>query len=490
MSQFFEIYKTFSVVEKKNFTTFLKKRNRRGDAKNLELLRLLERNETKGLDVKLYGKPAKGAFHALSKRLSDALVDFVASNSFADETSKELEAMKLLLASRIFFEQKMSDIAFKTIQRSESKAFETDNYAILNEIYHTKIQYAHLNTQWVLSELIKAAERNRRLLVQDMQLNMAYAKIKSELTYNTSASVSTIVSSAFSEFQLEITEDLTYKSLYQLMEITATTAKLQRDFYTISPFMRTVFARVEEKGEVAEKYTYYYLNIRCLMAVTDFRNKDFDASKTQIEHIEAMLSKSKKAYQQLFSGKLEQLKALNESYTGNIEKAIALLSNAADTSLTNKLLLVMCFFQKAAYQKAYGLMLTMAHTDDWYLKKMDWPWVLKKNIVEILLLIELDKLDLVMNRFQRFSRRFHKKLKEEGEERVLVFMALAKEYYESPEVVTTSSFKAKVEDSFEWLGREQEDIFVMSFYAWLKAKMENRDLYEVTLELVNAKANL
>ncbi len=57
-------------------------------------------------------------------------------------------------------------------------------------------------------------------------------------------------------------------------------------------------------------------------------------------------------------------------------------------------------------------------------------------------------------------------------------------YYENPKAVTTSTFKETVESSFIWIGTEQEDIFVMSFYAWLKAKMEQRDIYTVTLELV------
>lgn len=71
-----------------------------------------------------------------------------------------------------------------------------------------------------------------------------------------------------------------------------------------------------------------------------------------------------------------------------------------------------------------------------------------------------------------------------GETRVLTFVRLIERYYENPKLVTSNDFKDEVEKSFEWLGKEQEDIFVMSFYAWLKAKMENKNLYTVTLELV------
>lgn len=194
---------------------------------------------------------------------------------------------------------------------------------------------------------------------------------------------------------------------------------------------------------------------------------------------------SKKSLKNVFSEKLTMLSALNETYTGNIELGVALLRRDVTASLDKNLLLIMCLFQKELYSKAYKKLLSLNRTDDWYQKKMGWIWMIKKNIIEILLLIELDKLDIVLIRLERFSKKFTKLLIKNGEERVLTFIGLTKEYYEFPELVSSEGFKNKVETSFEWIGREQEDIFVMSFYSWLKAKMEKRNLYEVTLELVS-----
>jgi len=97
----------------------------------------------------------------------------------------------------------------------------------------------------------------------------------------------------------------------------------------------------------------------------------------------------------------------------------------------------------------------------------------KKNILELLLLIELDKQDLVFLRLERFKRRFSKKLKQLREKRVLTFIELVTLYYNNPKEVVSLAFAKEVEKSFVWLEKEHEDIFVMSFYAWLKAKMED-----------------
>lgn len=484
MNTILAIWDTLSDKDKKEFLNFLAKKNRRGDTKNSTLIKLIASGKSKDLDLLLYGKPSKGAFNALCKRVQDSLIEFVASKSFAEETSEELEVLKLLLAARIFFEQKLYQVAFKTLEKAEVLAEHIDNYALLDEIYHTKIQYSYLNPKWELTHIVKAYEHNKKLSQQDFQLTMAYARIKSELKKKTKESIQELVVKTFMEFDLKINEDLTNKSLYQLMEITATTAKLQNDFYRVSPFMIELYGVLQKKGEVPEKHKYYHLNILYLMAVTAFRNKKFESSKEFVSKIIYILDESSRAYVKGFEDKVNQLQALNEVYTGNIAGGYDLLVHGKEHTLNTQLLLLMCLFQQSEFAKAYGYFKKLNRTDNWYEKKMGWIWVLKKNIIEILLLIELDKLDMVLIRLQRFSRNFNKRLDEIGEQRVLVFMDFVKTYYENPTIAVSDEFKEQVEGSFNWIGREQEDIFVMSFYAWLKSKMENRNLYEVTLELV------
>lgn len=481
------IIDTLSTEEQQEFLGTLKKKTRRSDAKNGMLFKLIASGHTNDLDVRLYGKPSKNAYHALCKRLQDSLIDFVASKSFLGETSEELEILKLLLASRIFFEQKQLKVAIKTLEKAEKKALQTDLYSILNEIYQTKTQYAHLNGNWILSEVITASEQNMRSFQQELQLNRAYAAIKSELKNKGTRTINERIIAAFSRFHIQIDETLTYKSLFQLMEITTTSAKLQRDFYTVSPFMVEIYGLIAKKGTPTEKHRFYHIKILNLMAVNSFRNKQFQESGRFAEAMEVEMRKEKKRYYRRFEEKLKLIRALNLNYTGHPDKAIDVLKSFEGHSYDIELIRAMCFFQQGDFSRVYIIIKGFVHSDDWYEKKMDWMWVLKKNIMEILVLIELDHFDLVLLRIQRFKRRFSKQLGQIGEKRVLTFIRLIENFYESPKVVTTDDFKDKVENSFEWLGKDQEDIFVMSFYAWLKAKMENKNLYGITLELVGQR---
>lgn len=476
-----------SQEEKQEFLLQLNRKNRRTDTKNGKLFKLIDSGKTENIDQILYGKPAKNSYHALCKRLQDNLIDFIASKSFAGETSEELEILKLLLASRIFFERKQFKIAFKTLEKSEKLAKETDMYSILNEIYHTKIQYAHLSSRLILSESIQASEENMLLYQQDFNLNRAYALIKAELKNGKNASVNEIIQDAFSKFHIKVNTALTYKSLFQLMELTATAAKMQSDYYSVSPFMLELYSIVSKKKNLQDKHRYYHISILNLLAITRFRNKKFAISMEFAQQMEIEMTKENNSHYKRFKEKLATLKALNYNYTGDYEKAIVILKDFKDDSLDMKLLLSMCLFQQCNFSEAYQIIKDLNHSDKWYEKKLGWVWVVKKNLIEILLLTELDKLDLVLNRLHQFKRKFSMKLQERGEDRVLTFVRLISRYYENPKQVIHQEFKNEVKNSFKWLGTEQEDIFVMSFYAWLKSKMESENLYKVTLELAGEK---
>jgi tetratricopeptide (TPR) repeat protein len=248
--------------------------------------------------------------------------------------------------------------------------------------------------------------------------------------------------------------------------------------------MFEMYDLVSQKSNLKDKHRYYHLSILNLLAVTQFRNKKFAASMKFTKELQVEMEKDNKSYYKRFAERLATMKALNYNYTGRPKEAIELLTDFKETSLDVQLLIAMCLFQQGEFSEAYQIIKKLRHSDTWYEKKMGWVWVVKKNLIEILLLTELDRLDLVLVRLQQFKRKFSKQLQDRGEKRVLTFVKLISRYYENPEQVVKEEFKAEVENSFEWLGKEQEDIFVMSFYAWLKSKMEKENLYRITLKLV------
>jgi len=150
----------------------------------------------------------------------------------------------------------------------------------------------------------------------------------------------------------------------------------------------------------------------------------------------------------------------------------------------------MIYFQKGDLEKARQIYTKFYHTDNWYIQKVGKEWLIKKNLIEILLHIELQNIDLVESRLLSFKRNYFKFLQEINQKRAITYLNLVHEYFKAPETISSLEFKNKVENSFEWVGGQHEDIFVMSFYAWLKSKIEKEDLYHTTLKLVQLSQNV
>ena len=203
-----------------------------------------------------------------------------------------------------------------------------------------------------------------------------------------------------------------------------------------------------------------------------------------------MNEKQKKHYNN-FKLKYNLLLSLNLNFTNKQNDAIVLLTPLAtvkhadiETLLDIRLSLVMFYFQKNDLKNASNLFSKFYHTDKWYTEKAGKEWVIKKHLIDILLQIELKNIDLVESRLLSFKRNHSKYMKNISQQRALTYLTLVEDCYKTPERVTSVAFKDKVENAFTWIDKTKEDIFVMSFYAWLKSKMENKPLYTTTLNLI------
>lgn len=492
-----EIIRTFSLDDRQQFVQFLIKKNKRNDTKNIQLFQLLLEDHLTfdEIALELYGNKNKDALYALRKRLYHSVIDFTANQSLEDEGSIDMQIIKYLLVSRNYLANNHYKTAYKILDKAESMASQHQLYPLLTEIYHTKIQYAYKNKQVDLEELTRKFKENQELHRVDEELNIAYAKIRktiNEVTFQGKVlDFQEMVSSIFEEHNININETLSFKSLYQLITIVSISAFASKDYYKIESFLLSTY-EILKNHQSKEKQLLYHIHVVYAIANTLFRNKKFDQSFQYLELMhELMLSKRKKYYA-LFRLKYHLLMGLNQNYSGNQDKAIQIFEGFVQKShpdisalLDIYLSLIMCYFQKDEFKKAMRLFSEFYHTDKWYIQKGGQEWTMKKNLIEILLHLELGNVDLFESRLLSFKRSYFDYLKKAGQNRVITYMSLVEDYYRDPKQVTSQAFFEKVESSFDFVSSEYEDIFVMSFYAWLKSKMEGNPLYETTLNLVN-----
>ena len=164
-----QIVTSFSAEEKQQFIHYLQKKNKRNDAKNVQLFKLLSEGKQDIISIsqKIYRCQNNDALYALRKRLYRSVIDFTANQALQDENSIDMEVSKYLLAARNFFIKGHYTTAHKILDKAKHIAQEHQLFTLLNEIYHTQIQYAHKQKNSNLKQQVKEFKENQQLYILD-----------------------------------------------------------------------------------------------------------------------------------------------------------------------------------------------------------------------------------------------------------------------------------------------------------------------------------
>ncbi len=397
MNNISSIIATLSPDDKKRFVLGLKNRNKRNDAKNIDLFKLLDTSETvDNLDLVLYGKKAKGAYHALCKRLHDGLIDFIASKRIEEESSKEMDALKLVLVSRTFFQHQQTQVAFKTLAKAELIAEKYSLLSTLNEIYQIQLSHAHLNTSFNFREIRKKFEKNKHSILKEENLNLFYAAIHHELAHK-NPNLSDIIERNLGVYNISISKNLSYQSLFKILKISNQVANVTRNYHDILGFVEKARKKIEISERVQDEHLYFHIQILYYLSNTYFRIKKFKKSANSLQSMHDYMCLQNKKYYRVFYSQHQLIENLLHIYTGKLEFAIEKLydfdfqRHKDDVVYIHdlKLTQVVALFLNEQFQEALKMYGNFYHSDHWYYDKVGFIWVIKKNLLEILILISI-----------------------------------------------------------------------------------------------------
>lgn len=478
-----------SEKEKWSFLQYLTTKNKKTEAQNIIYVQALYNGEDeKVIKANLY-RDNDNAYRALKKRVFDALIDFIANNSFKNEASEDVEAIKYLVASRRLFAHGLYKEGFKILKRAELEAIKIDQFTILSEIYHLYVKHAASKVAlYSLEDLLSLIEKNQQKLLIEERFNLANTYLKIAFKDLETGSLEVLLEEAFSKFEIKLKDVFSYRTLYSLGQIISKGAEVTNDYQSAYQFLNQALEETKKNSPYHQRYAEYLSETLFILAKLSFRIRFFDKSKEFIEESIQISNQRKgvKVINQLV------LQSLIYNYSQKPREAINLLDEIigqskkwSDDLLHANLSLIVFRFQQGEYKEVSKLFTHFFKTEKYYEEKMGVHWTASKSLIEILLHIELGNIDYVSARIESFKRRYKHYLSSLDEGNPMVFLAFIETYLNDPYKITSDAFKEKVERSFAWKNENELDIFQMAFYAWLKAKMEKRNLYEVTLALVN-----
>lgn len=497
-----EIIDTLSHEERKEFRSFLSRYRNRKERKDEELFAALSKpGKVRREEIihKLYrGAQNLNAYHATRKRLLRQLMEFIQLKKRRGENVSEGYIENLVSMSGYMFEEAKPEAAWSLLRQAEELALKSESYRILNNIYSIQVEHSQSEHAPDLRQVLDNKKKYQRLALEDDQANTAYHLIRYELNRSLSTGdsidISKIIKTVLQEYNLTEIAAERPRVMYNIIAITRSAVLAGKEFFRFEPYIIERYKEMESKG-VFNKYNHFYkLSLLYMIAHVLYRNKKFKESEEHLGIMHQNMLEYNKSHFVLFFTRYHLLLAAVYNYSGRNKQAIELLEKHMSSGkvrldksqeLNMYLNLSTYYFQKDEFKRSVRIFQNVQHSDKWLTKIMGFEWVLKKNIIECINQFELGNSDLVEQRLDLIAKNFGAYFQRDQYKRVKPFLALVRKLNDDPSIASSRNFYDLVDSSFDFIDPRQEDIQAMTFYGWLKAKMQKRKYYDVLLELVS-----
>lgn len=479
--------------ESANFIAYLNGRNKRHDTRNVALYKAIIQGKAQCIKSEI----GSNAYNALKKRLTDQLIEFQGAKLLSSELSSENQVIKLIVLARKLFSQQRIDVGFTLLKRAEKTALALDQYSLLNEIYHTMIEHSSKTEKFAQNDLFAKLEHNNKQFIAQERLNVLYASMQQQFNSQSFAVIPTSFHAMYEEkrklFGVDRALTMNFKSLNQLCVFADLYGSQTKSYHKLDLFFEPLIAELTGSEKDTEKMLEYQIELLYVLSNIYFRKKEAEKCKSYLDQMHEQMQRFKGKYANLWQARYANMLALYHNFRGAYQTASALLQNALSSAQIPEnerallsLSLCMVNFQQGELADVKSLLNTINKTDAWYLRYMGNEWLFNLKAMEVLLHFDLGNDLLAESRIQSFQRKYGVHFKHEKDNPIWPFIGLIKSVLFDHEALQSASFAEKVENTIPWKG-EEEDVFNACFYAWLKAKMLKRPIYEVTLEVVGMK---
>ena len=508
---------TLTTDERRDFGVFIqrqrRKTNGRLDSRLYELLVQAKELKPEQIIGKLYpDEPNAVAYYALRKRLMRHLTDYLLLRQRQLDTTAAATVRGHLTLAQYLFEAGIPRLAWSTLRKAEKVGRESELYEPLNAVYSLQIQYADSPHAEPLDEVLPRYRLNKKAADEQERANIADSVLRQRLRQSRGKGralvpADDILREVLAEYDLQEAFARSPSLLSRLMSITRNAMLVRRDFASFAAFIERCYKLMERRHGFAPAQRGHQLKLLYMLAHALYRSRRFAESVTYLEQAQELLASGPGRQFGEFAPRFTLLLAANYSFLRRNPESIALLDTllhnpkplAQSDDLAVRFQLTFHYFAEGKIAKANQVLLSVGRTDHWLEQHLGLEWMLNRNIGEMLIQVELGNTEVALGRLRALERTIREQLPAVPAtadapavpaggvyQPVLTYLALVREVVENPDVTQERSFGNRVMHLPPFISEEREDLQVISFYAWLKARILKRPYYEVLLELAHA----
>jgi tetratricopeptide (TPR) repeat protein len=267
-----------------------------------------------------------------------------------------------------------------------------------------------------------------------------------------------------------------------------------KDYHRFEPFVGRIyrgFMRSKGLGKNPQEHAgFLYMYAHVL-----YRNRRFEEAMINLDELRKVIVASGQLLRHM-RPKYLLLRAAVKSFSGLCEQAAEDLERALQDAtiylhprdrLNLLLNLSVYYFQAAKYKEANQSVLRMNHKESWIEKHLGMEWAFKKNLIEVIIFAESGNDDIALSRIRYIESHFSQFFEQRMYRRAKVFTAFIKRIVLNPDVVRDSAFLSELDQADLGLPGDREDIQAITFFCWVKCKVNGTNYYEELLQSVQRR---
>ena len=485
-----EISSTFSKKTQRNFIKFFSRKRPSSFRKDVKLFEELN-NHYKSNSYKKLSHKGDPNYHAIRKRITKELINFLILENSEDK-SKSPSREKILTLSRYFIDFKKYSEAWSVLTKEEKKSNNSNDFLLSLKIQRLKLKilpyYPKGDFKIIKKNILELQKKQAE--VDEFQLyfiqmkNLLIEKIKNgDVNFSNKD-----FKNSFNGLQnLNINKNHPEIHLKNI-EIIRVQYAIEKNYNDLVIILENYYYNLKIKI-LGDECLNCQANIEYIMSYTYLEVRNFIKSKKHLNKLKLLMDQEDKifySYLGRFTGIDSFLKVFNnqiiqgiDSISNSLENHYAVLNLREELNLVLNLSALLLVNQNI--KKSNQVINQLNKSDIYYQENMGREWLLRKEMIRTLILIDLTHIDLAEKNIISMKSKYLDLFPTKQYKMVSPFIKALEKFINEPE-------KAGIEELnniLKELNFKKEKVFrdprLIMFFSWLKSKYTNKKTYDILL---------
>ena len=490
-----EITNTFSKAKKNNFEKFISRRRPGDSRKDIKVFDLLYKYYNKSIkdigDLKGHQN-----YHAVRKRISKELINFLSLETNQAEI-QDGNREHMLIVAKYFIGFKKYEQAWEILKKEEKICDERNDFLLNLKIQRLMLSilpyYPLVNFEKIKEKILTLKVQQAR--VDEFQLyfiqikNMFIEKIESG-HFNVS---SEIFKRAIDQYE-NIKDYINHPDFHlKIIEIIRAEYAVEKDYSSLSKIIIDYYNQIKIEN-YSKIYPETIANIEYIVAYTFLETRNFKLSRYHLSNLQKLMKIDEKIFYN-YVGKSVAIESFIKIFENSISSCIKLIEDTLSKfgskitireNLNLALNLSGFYCVNQNFKKANQIIINFNQSDQFYIKNMGREWVLRKNMIKVIIMIELGHIDIADKLIKTIKTSNLDLMKMKQYMMVKPYIKAIEKFLESPHEVNIN-FLEKIEEVIK-LNKHKtfQDPRLIIYYSWLKSKFTKSKIYDILIEEYNS----